>query len=145
MPVSMAALAAEINNDPKALGYAALKASGSDADLAAKINATYVGVGSVWRTNVTAAELLSCIVWAEVSAFTAVKWAAVQVFLTPLVLDASQQRIRDFFAGAFSGCAATLANMSAMAKVTAPSRAEELWGAGNAVSATDIARALGRS
>lgn len=138
-------LAAEINNDPKTLGYAILKASGSDADLAAKINATYAGVGTVWRTSVPAAELLSCIVWAEVSAFTAVKWAAVQVFLTPLVLDASQQRIRDFFAGAFAGCTTTLANMSAIAKVATPSRAEELWGAGSAVGATDVARALGRS
>jgi hypothetical protein len=145
MGYTLAQLAAEITNDPKALGYAAPVAAGSLSGLAALINGTYPGVGTVWRTDVAAAELLGGIVWAEVSGFTAAQWEAVEVMLVPLTVDASNANVRAFFAGVFAGKTATIANLTAIAQRANPSRAEELWGYGTVVSTTDIAHALGRT
>jgi hypothetical protein len=107
----------------------------------ALLNAAYAGVGTVWRTNLSARDLLAAVVWSEVSTFTAAQWAAFQTMLIPGVIDASKQTIRDQFAGIFATKVATLANMSAVAKVTAPTRAEELWGAGIVITTDDVAAA----
>lgn len=138
-------LASEINSDPGAYGYAAQKSAGSDSGIVALLNGPTKTVNpTVWRTSVAAAELLGCIVWSEVSTFTAVKWAAAQAMLTPGTVDASNANIRAFFAGAFAGATQTIANMTTIAKVAAPTRAEELWGPGTVIGSIDVAKALGR-
>jgi hypothetical protein len=142
-----AQLRTELTTDPKARGYAALltaaEASHDWQPVADKVNSTYAGVGTVWRPNISAQELLSCIVWTDVSTFTAAQWEALSVMLIPLRIDATQQRVRDFFAGLFTGKAATSNNLLATAQVAAPTRAEELWGAGTVVQANDCAIAAG--
>lgn len=135
-------LAAEINTDPKSLGYAALKGAGGDQGIADKLNATYVGVATVYRADVKAGEILASLVASEVSAWTAVQWTALTALLIPGTVDASNARIRALFAALLP--ANSLANATAVATVTTPSRAQELWGANTTISATDVARALGR-
>ena len=147
MSMTATALAAEINNDPKALGYAVPKLAGSDIGVANIVNSTYAGVGTVWRTNVKAAEILAAITLSEINAtFSATNWAALSAILTPLVVDASNAVIRGWFVTLFPSALypTTNAALVTTAKVAAPSRAEELWGAGTLISATDVAHALGR-
>jgi len=136
-------LAAELQADPKSLGYAAEIAARSYAGVASLCNGTYPGVGTVWRTDLSAAEILAALVESEVTSLTATQWTRVLTLLSPGAIDASQQRIRDQFAGIFAGKTATLANLTAAARRAAPSRAEELWGYGVAVAEQDVANALG--
>lgn len=147
MTYTLTQLAAEINTDPKALGLAALKAQANaagDEAIAAKLNATYAGVGVVYRTDVTPSELLACIVWSEVSAFTATQWSACTAMLSAGNVDASKVTIRNFFAGLFTAATTTKASMDTVARIVNPTRAEELWGHSMGVSAYDVQKAMGR-
>lgn len=142
---SIAALQTELTGDPKQLGYAPLRSpSPNYLALAAKLNGTYATVGTVWRTDLSAAEMLACLVESEVGAMTVLQWTRVMVLLSPGIVDASQQRIRDMFAGIFAGApfATSRANLIAAAAKASPSRAEELWGYGVRVSEQNIAEAL---
>lgn len=141
MPFTSQQLATEINTDPKALGYAALVAAHDRMGLAAKLNATYAGVGIVYRNDLKSWEVLAALVESEVTSLSVTAWTRVQTLLIPSMVDATQQRIRDQFAGIFVGKAATLANLDAVARKVAPSRAEELWGYKTTVSDQDIANA----
>jgi hypothetical protein len=138
-----AQLTAEINTDPKALGYAAFVASGNDTGVAALLNATYAGVGTVWLTRVPTSALVGSIVWADVSGMTQAQVELLQLLLLTGTVDASNPNIRGMFTGLFAG-KTTLTNMTAAAQKVAPSRAEELWGAGTTVTVLDVAHALGR-
>lgn len=138
-PYTLAALATEINTDPVTLGYAPAKVAGSASQIAALLNSTYGAVTTVYRKNIPAGEILSGIVWAEVSAFTAARIAAIQLMLSTGTVDGSSQNIRDFFAGALTGANTSKSNLDTISKVAKPTRAEELWGAGTVVSASDIA------
>lgn len=144
MSFTSAQLATELTNDPKALGYAATVHS-SYAALAAKVNATYAGVGMVLRNDLTAREILACLTWAEVATFTAAQWAAFQAFLIPGSIDASNTNISAMFLGLFPNASfpVTRAALIAVGKKVAPSRAEELWGYNTRVTDQDIALALG--
>lgn len=148
---TLAALAAEINNDAQQpanlqYGYAGKVSSGDDSGIAALLNGPTKTVNpTVWKSNVRAADLLACIVWGEVSAFAATKIAWVQALLSTDFVDATNANIRGMFAGIFAGTATTLSAMTALSKVTAPTRAEELWGAGFTVDSSMVAAALGRS
>lgn len=135
-------LAAFINGDP---ALVVLKNAGNDVGIANVLNGLAPGgPHSVWRPNILASELLGGVVWSEVQAFTAVKWSAITAMLSTGTVDATNPNIRDFFAGVFSGANATVANMTAVAKVPAPSVAEVQWGAGTRISTAEIAVALGR-
>lgn len=134
-------LADEITTDPKGLGYAAFVAAHDRQGLAAKINSTYPGVGTVWRTDLKPWEITASLVESEVSGMTQVQWLRVQTLLIPPMIDASQTNIRAQFSGIFSGKAQTLANLTAVAAKANPSRAEELWGYRTLITDTDIANA----
>lgn len=142
MAYTLAQLKTELQSDPKGLGYAAPIAAGDDTAVAALVNSTYAGVGTVWRSSVPVADFLAALVWSEVSTFTQTQWEAFSVMLIPLRIDASQVNVRNFFAGLFTGKTVTLQNLTAAAKVTAPSRAQELWGDTAVVSVADIGYAL---
>jgi hypothetical protein len=143
-------IANEIANDPKSYGYAPFAAVNNDGAIAALLNgpSNTTPTPSVWFSNVSAKALFACIVWSEVAAFTAPKWEAINTLFTVAAatggVDATNPLVRSFFVGAFSGATDTIANMTAISKVASPTRAEELWGAGTSISATDVARALGR-
>ena len=142
MAFTSAQLATEITTDPKSLGYGA-SATSSYAAIAAKLNATYAGVGIVWRTDLSASEIVGCLVWSDLSAATVTQWTALQTLLIPAKIDASNANVRALFAGLFASAATTLANLTAAAKKASPSRAEELWGYGTVISDNDIGHALG--
>lgn len=144
MAFSNAQLKSEIDNDPKQLGLVAARDRGDDATIAQLLNTTYATVGTVWRTDLSAGEVLACLVESEVSPLNATQWTRVLTLLMPGTIDASQQRIRDQFAGIFVTKAVTIANLLAVAKRPAPTRAEELWGAGTTISDRDVAAAYGR-
>jgi hypothetical protein len=78
----------------------------------------------------------------EVTAWTAQQWTALTALLIPGTVDATNARIRALFQQLLP--AGSLANATAASQVTAPTRAEELWGAGVTVSISDVSRALGR-
>lgn len=139
MPFTSAQLATEINTDPKALGYAAFVSAHDRAGLAAKLNATYAGVGTVYRNDLKSLEIVGAIVNADVTGFTAAQWARVQVLIAPPVIDASNANVRGQFTGIFSGT--SLTNLDTVAKKANPSRAEELWGYKTLITDQDIANA----
>lgn len=141
MSFTSAQLAAEINTDSKGLGYAALKAAGNRLGLAALLNATYAGVGTVFRNDLKSLEIVGAIVNVDVTAFSATQWARVQVLITPPVIDASNANVRGQFTAIFSGT--TLANLNTLAQKANPSRAEELWGYKTVINDQDIANAIG--
>jgi hypothetical protein len=135
----------EINLDPVGLGYAPLKEAGDYLGIVAKLNATRAGVGVVWRTNMTGAEVLGCLVWSEIAALTTNNWLALQTLLIPSTpIDASNARIRAFFAGLFPNATfpLTLTNLTAMGQKPNPTRAEELWGFGTVIAEQDVANAV---
>lgn len=141
---TLAQIKAEMDTDPTGRGYAAPVAARNYLAIRDLINATYAGVGTVWRTNLTGAEVLGALVWAEVSALPTNSWLALQTLLIPATIDASNVRIRQFFAGLFPSAtfSQSLANLTTVARHAAPSRAEELWGFGAQVSEQHIADAL---
>jgi hypothetical protein len=138
-----AQLALEINTTRVGV-YAPAKAAGDDAGIVALVNGQGIGGVTVWRSDLRAAEILGCLVEAEVSGGSAVQWARIQTLLMPGTIDATQPRIRQQFAGIFAAAPTTLANLTATAQKANPTRAEELWGAGVSVSISDVSRALGR-
>jgi hypothetical protein len=144
MPFTNAQLTTELNTDPKALGYAALRSASNYIGLAAKVNSTYAGVGVVFRNDVTANEVLVALVWSEISALTTNNWLALHALLIPEVIDATKATIRAIFAGLFPAATfpLTSASLTALAKKAGPSRADELWGYGTVVGEQDVANAL---
>jgi hypothetical protein len=144
MPFTTAQLLTEINTDPKALGYAPLKAANNYLGLVAKLNATYAGVGVVFRTDVQAQEVLASLVWSEISNLITNNWLTLNSLLIPGVIDASKVTIRNIFAGLFPAGTfpLTSAALTAIAQKAAPSRAEELWGYGTIVGEQDVAHAI---
>lgn len=142
MSFTSAALASEINTDPKALGYAAPKASGADGAVAAILNATYAGVGTVYRRNIAPHEIEECLVYAELGSLTVQQWQLFQTVLEAGVIDASKATIQNILIGMFPNTTTTYANLVAVAKTPNPTRAEELWGQGTVVTVADVAHAL---
>jgi hypothetical protein len=148
MPLTPTALAAEITNDPLALGYAALKAAGNDAAIAALLNApTGAGSGSVYLTAVTVQSLIlqlqSTADWDLLTASGA-SFNSLQLLTLMQPLDCSQADIRTVLTHVFSGLSTASKTALAAAVARTGSRAEVLFGAGVVVSNTDVAVALGR-
>jgi hypothetical protein len=138
---TIAQLKTEITTDPKSIGYSASFAMGDDTGVASKLNSTYAGVGTVWHSSVPAASILGGMLWSEVSAWSQTQWEAVSTLLIPLKIDASNANIRNMFSGIFSAATASLANISAAAKIVNPSRAQELWGDTTVVPVSDVTAA----
>ena len=128
----------EITTDPKGLGYGALLAAGDDEGVATLLNSTYAGVGIVYRPNLPAHEILGSLVAAEVAGWTQVKWVAFTALISTGTVDATNPNIRALFQQLVGAGTASLANMNNAAKVTSPTRAEELWGAGTIITSSDV-------
>jgi hypothetical protein len=137
-------LVTEINTDPKSLGYAALKTAMNYKGLAAVLNSTYTGVGTVFRTDVRAQEVLSALVWSEISSLATNSWLTLNSLLIPGIIDATKTTIRNLFTGLFPSATfpTTASNLNAIAIKASPSRAEELWGYGTSVGEQDVATAI---
>jgi hypothetical protein len=145
MAFTKAQLQAELNSDPKALGYAPFRTAGNYQGLAALVNGTYPGVGVVWRTDVRGAEVLGALVWSEIASLSSNNWLALQSLLIPSTpIDANNARIRGIFTGLFPVATfpGTSANLTSTGQKASPSRAEELWGYATYVTEQDVANAI---
>lgn len=133
----------ELTGDPKARGYASKITAGELGNVTALLNGTYAGVGVVYRTDITGAQILGALVWSEIATLVTNSWLALQTLLIPNTpIDASNQLIRDLFGGIFAGKTVTLANLTTLAQKAAPSRAEELWGYGTVITLEQVVAAV---
>jgi hypothetical protein len=139
MPVNVAALRAELQNDPLALGYGPLRTAADDAGLAAKLNAVSTA-NQVPRGYVLAADVYEAIVPAEWAALAAQEKQRVQTLLSMGSVNASGANTAASFAAAFAAGTATRAALQALQN-RAGSRAEVLFGAGVVVTPADCGAA----
>ena len=134
-PFSLAALATEIAQDPKTLGYAA---AGNDVAVAALLNLpSGAGSGPVWKTSIPALMVLQTIVSADFLALTSLQLQQLNTMLAIGTFDATNANTGATFAAIFTGKTNTLNAFNAMAQRTG-SRAEVLWGIGTVISAQQI-------
>jgi hypothetical protein len=140
--VDRTALAAELQADPAALGYAPLIASGADQAIADLLNATRARI-TLPRALVPSWQLVNAIVPSEYAALA----QAARDYLTMLAAAGAVQLgggpVRDGLAMIFGAGTATRANLMALLDRQG-SRTEQLFGDSVTVSALDVARALGR-
>lgn len=139
MAIDYPALAAEIANDPKTLGYAGK----SDYAIAVILNTVGASAETVIRAYTNTAEIVAAI---DPTEFTALA-AASKLFLTDVILAAPVVKTGDAnlrtAVGQIFGAGATRTRLIAAASKSA-SRAEVLFGEGISVNDTDVAKALGR-
>lgn len=153
MPFTLAALTTEINTDPTALGYAALKASGNDQGIADLLNIVRATI-SVKRPDCSPAEILEAI---DLRDFPASPTGVASVPLAQSWLesvtqfarirltndDGTKTTTRKNFDRLVNDTQGSQTRLDAVA-VRTGSRAEQLFGAGVFVTPTNVANALGR-
>lgn len=140
MAINYTQLAAEIANDPKALGYEGR----SDYEIATLLSTPGLSAETIFRAYTDTAEVVAGIVRAEWTALS----AGDKQFLADVILKAPRLKtgdanLRTSVATIFGVGTTSRANLTAAASKSA-SRAEVLFGEGTSVSDTDVARALGR-
>lgn len=139
MAIDYAALKAELNNDPAAMGYAVHIANGSDHLLAQLLNAPKVGV-NVPVGIIPAETVAAALDGTELAALTTAQRDTIRVYLTPGSFDATPGSAgRTYLLGLFPQGTTTRTNMLAMVDRLG-SRAEELGF--DRVSDVDVAIAL---
>jgi hypothetical protein len=142
MPFSLPALTAEINNDPKALGYAALK--DQPQALADRMNEAGASGETITKDFVPVEDVVAAIVRADYDA----AGPAGKTFLQEIVLRGSRVKVGDAnvrasLAGIFTAGTTSRANLLALSTRPA-SRAEILFGMYYNVTDINVAHALGR-
>lgn len=144
--MDFAALATELNTDPKALGFAALIAAKNDQGCADLLNrASGAGAQSVFRNDIAPREIIQAIAAADFTAATQLQISKLSLMLASAPIDATLANVRANLQGIFSGASAATTNaLTAVASRTG-SRAEVLLGVGTVVGWQDVAKALGRS
>lgn len=146
--IDITELAAEIENDPQTLGYAAPAALGDCTSIAAKLNAkTGSGAASIARTSVGKGDLVQALLPVAflLPTLTAAKQAVWGHVLAMLNGSDGAVRITQAVSGALAAAQAdgllTAAQAGAITHRTG-SRAEVLWGDGAIVTDRDVAEAL---
>jgi hypothetical protein len=145
MPLTTAQLLSEIQNDPKALGYAAFISSHSDEGIASLINLkTGSGSGSVNIGVLLSYQIFNCFDRTEWAALTTQQKSDINAILAMGQVDTANTNVRAVFTSAFTNAAGpTRTAVNALVSVTG-SRAEVLGGYGTVVLSSDVAKALGR-
>jgi len=138
--MNLTALRTELQTDPNGHGYEPFVAGGADAEVASLLNRVR-GTITVFRNDITGAELVGAVVLVEYAALL----AAQREFLNTLILagrvDVTNATTRANLASVFAAGATSRVNLVALAS-RAGSRAEQLFGTGVAVSSDDVAKAL---
>ena len=135
--IDPAALKAELQTDPTALGYAPHIASGNDVALVEMLNAARAGI-DIRRDLIPSHELFEAIVPADWTAATAQEKQRIQLVLSMGTVDVRGANTRAAFQAAFGAGTTTRANLLAL--LTRPgSRAEALFG--EPVSIDDLVKA----
>jgi hypothetical protein len=143
MAFTLTQLRTEIDNDPKALGYAALKvlSNGPEA-VANKINQAGASAETLFKSYTPIEEVLACVMASEYTALSAANkalWTDLVVRTTRI--KSGDSNMRTTIAGIFAGGTTSRANLVAVAS-RAASRGEALWGEGTTVTDVNVADAL---
>lgn len=142
MAMTTAALRAEIDNDPKSLGYATLRAqSNAPEALAAKLNEAGASAETLFRSYLPLEDALAGIVASEFNALSAAAKTACDQFLRGTRIKTGDANMRATLGALFAAGTTSRTNLLALASRDA-SRAEALWGEGAYVRAADVAAAL---
>lgn len=145
-PYSNAALATELNTDPKGIGYPAVFAN-SDS-LANLINTRPEPIAAanqeqIYRAQVLSSDLLAGIVLGEFTALTVATREYCLLLFAPQYVRTGDANVRASLGAIFAAGTTSRTNLLAAAQKDA-SRAEALWGDGVRVTGTMVAEALGR-
>lgn len=137
-----ALLAAEINTDPKGLGYTALRAQSNGPEAVAnKLNElNTVPADTLFKSYVPVEDMLAEIVFTEYTAWTAAQKTNIEQLLRGAKIKTGSANMRATLAAIIpTGTSRT--NMIALASRPC-SRAQFLWGEFATVTQTDVAEAL---
>jgi hypothetical protein len=145
----LSALATEINTDPRAYGYAALKAAGNDQGLADALNLARDGTNggpliSVNRGTISTQELVEAVVRSEMPASQSDRDWLIMVSSGVRVRVDTGSTARAGLLAIFAAGTTTRTNLTTVSSKSPASRAEELFGINIIVTPTDIAASLGR-
>lgn len=152
MSVDLVALASEINNDPKAMGFAALKTAGNDQGIANLLNAlTGPGAASINVTSMAKDAFVEAVaasffgLW-NLSATLQAKYDRALQILNgfSLTVNPNGTNLGNLLAAMVADSVMAPATKTAIQTRTG-SRAEVLFGQGVIISSRDVAAALGRS
>jgi len=139
---SIAALKTEINSDPKALGYAALRAqSNGPQALAVRLNTLGASAETVTATYLQVEDVVAALVRAEYDALSTAAKDYLNVVLNAPRVKSGDATLRTQLGALFAAGTATRANLLALATRPA-SRAEALWGEGVSVTDAQAAEAI---
>jgi hypothetical protein len=133
---------AEIDADPKSLGYATLRAQSNGPEAAAaKLNELGASAETLTRTWVDTTEALAVLVGTEVTALAQANRDLLAIVTSTTRIKTGSQTMRAALGGIFGAGTTSRTNLQALATRSA-SRAEALWGEGAYVSASDVGTAL---
>lgn len=146
MAVDQAALKAEIQNDPSAVGYSAvLTAADGDALLANLLNQPRAGT-RVNRGVLDSWLLLDAVAPADLLALTGGQMNLFLAIVSTGHFSVNSVNIQAILNGLFPSATAPTTNANLVAlRSRLGSRAEALFGAGTIIDSLDVAVALGRS
>lgn len=140
--MTTALLRAEIDTDPKTLGYAALRVqTNAPQALAARLNETGASAEVLFKAYVPIEDVVACIVRAEYDALS----ATAKTFLGDCLLKGTRLKSGDAnLRASMIGVFAAGATRTALTNIASrpATRAEALWGEGANVSDQNVASAL---
>lgn len=140
-PAHVAALKAELTNDPQVLGLTAAMAVGDHGTAAKLLNQIRAGGAyQVDRENVLTYMLFASIDATEFSTLTVLQLTQLQVILSAGQVDLGKANIRAMLSAIFPPAGPTRTALAVLAKRQG-SRAEVIWGTGSSPSASDITQA----
>ena len=142
---NLAALKAELQADSLGIGYAADLASGSDAAVAALLNAPRAGQtcqsGGLTRQQVLGAITLTDLASGQDTALLA--WMD-EIGQMPVGYDLNNAKVQLVFERFFASGTASFTALSALRTISGCSRAQALFGVSCVIDAMDVAAAMGR-
>lgn len=141
MTVNLTDLKAELDTDPKALGYAAHVTSGSTAALARMLNEVGLSGESIDVESVSVDDAKHALDYVEVGSLTADKRGELAILLSGVRLKVKNANVRNAFADIFAGGSNSRAALIALQDRSA-ARAEVLFGMDVVVTHSTVAKAL---
>ena len=139
MGINLTALKNEVVDNPQ--NITGLSWSQSDQWIKDKLGEIGASNETVARTSISSNDVLKALVWSEVSGFNVTQISWINLYTYGVGIDASNANIKAMFQGIFAGCAATLANLAALA-LRSGSRGEKLWGEDPTIQEVHEARKL---
>ncbi len=132
--IEIDALAAEITNDPLAIGYKEAGDVWKDDQVIADLMNDLANGDLIWRLSIPMADVYGVVDWEEFFGLPANIRQAFQLISSTVFLNTDSVEIQDAFSAIFPGGGPTRPALIALAHVQG-SRAEVLFGEGSAATA----------